>query len=1365
MKKILGLDIGTNSIGWAFVHESEKKEEESEIVKIGVRVVPLTTDENKNFTEGKSITTNASRTQKRHARRNKERYKMRRKALKTLLVTEGWITDETPLDEQFENSKHSTYAVRAKAVTEKIRLEDLAKVLLMINKKRGYKSSRKAKNEDEKGSIISEIDIALKIKEQNKTPSEYAQYLLENDKKVIPAFYRSDLIDEFDKIWRTHDVRFPEILTGGLKKQILAKPKNTTTKTFYAKYKVDTVKLISKNKKLEKYSHRVNALKEDASIEVVAFALADINGDITNSSGYLGAIGDRSKILHFNNITVGQYLNDQLLTNPDNNLKNSIFYRQDYMDEFDRIWETQAKFYPSLNQKLKTEIRDNIIFHQRRLKSQKGLIGFCELESSIKEVDYNGKSSKKRIGARVAPRSSPLFQEFKIWSILANIKVKNMTGGEELFLDLEAKKELFKHLSVKQKVSGKEALKIVFGKDSSNWKINYKDLEGNATNAALLNAYEQMLFVEGNEMNFNKMKPDEILETVSAYFASLEIDTKILHFDAAIGGTDKKSRQQLVRQPAYLLWQLLYSYEGDDSRSGLDSLITALNKNFGFSEQQGRILASVDFIDDYGKLSTKAIRRIIPFLQENDYAESCQLAGYKHSQWSLTNEENDKRILQTKLSEVKRNSLRNPVVEKILNQVVNVVNLIMENPDMGTPDEIRVELARDLKKSKSEREKMTKDIAAATKRHEGIRKTLRLSPYNIKSPTRNDIIRYKLYEELAFNGYKDLYTNTQIKSFDLFSNKYDIEHIIPKALCFDDSFSNKTLCPRDFNSQVKGSQTAYDCMLNNRAEQLDAYLGRVQDALKNGISKAKYQKLLKRKSEIGEGFIERDLRNTQYIAKQTRLMLMDICRTVNTTTGKITDRLRSDWGLINVMKELNFEKYKAVGQTEILQRKDKDIEVIKDWTKRSDHRHHAMDALVVAFTKSEHVQTLNNLHAKSDKSTKFYNMYSKITEVVDRKTIFKAPIKSFRTVAKNHLESILISIKAKNKVSTVNVNKIKTKKGVVKQKTLTPRGQLHEETIYGSSKHYVSKIEKVNAKFDLEKINTVAKQKYRLALLARLQEFGNDAKKAFTGKNSPNKNPIILSNGKTLPDKVKTVVLENRYTIRKPIDKELNVSKVVDEGLKGVLEDYKNKSKNPKDAFASISENPIWMDKEKKKSVKRVKITGVKNAISIHSKGSQGVDFVSPGNNHHVALYLDGEGKWQENVVSFYEAVTRKRLKMHIVDREYKKEEGWIFQFTLKQNEMFIIPKEGVDLSGLDFLDPKNKALISPYLFRVQKISKKNYMFNHHLNTLAINSDDLKDKKELIGINYYNFQSPSKLNGLVKIRINHLGYIVKVGEY
>ena len=115
MKKILGLDLGVSSIGWALVNEAEKPEESSSIIKLGVRVNPLTTDERTKFKEGKSITTNADRTLKRGMRRNLQRYKLRRENLIGVLKEQGFIDDDTILAENGNFTTFETLRLRAKA--------------------------------------------------------------------------------------------------------------------------------------------------------------------------------------------------------------------------------------------------------------------------------------------------------------------------------------------------------------------------------------------------------------------------------------------------------------------------------------------------------------------------------------------------------------------------------------------------------------------------------------------------------------------------------------------------------------------------------------------------------------------------------------------------------------------------------------------------------------------------------------------------------------------------------------------------------------------------------------------------------------------------------------------------------------------------------------------------------------------------------------------------------------------------------------------------------------------------------------------------------------------------------------------------
>ncbi len=245
MKRILGLDIGTTSIGWAYVNEAETEDEKSSIKKLGVRVIQY--DDNlktvdrktgkvsdsknpaKDFEGGKGLSPNAGRTQKRGARRNLDRYQLRRKALKKILRENNFITDNTIFSESGKQTTYSTYEQRTKAVHSKISKENFARILLMINKKRGYKSSRKAKTHDE-GEAIDGMEVAKNLYENNLTPGKYVYKLLLNSKKNIPDFYRSDLQSELNKIWSFQQQFYTEILTNKLKEEIKGKNKGATWK-------------------------------------------------------------------------------------------------------------------------------------------------------------------------------------------------------------------------------------------------------------------------------------------------------------------------------------------------------------------------------------------------------------------------------------------------------------------------------------------------------------------------------------------------------------------------------------------------------------------------------------------------------------------------------------------------------------------------------------------------------------------------------------------------------------------------------------------------------------------------------------------------------------------------------------------------------------------------------------------------------------------------------------------------------------------------------------------------------------------------------------------------------------------------------
>lgn len=264
-----------------------------------------------------------------------------------------------------------------------------------------------------------------------------------------------------------------------------------------------------------------------------------------------------------------------------------------------------------------------------------------------------------------------------------------------------------------------------------------------------------------------------------------------------------------------------------------------------------------------------------------------------------------------------------------------------------------------------------------------------------------------------------------------------------------------------------------------------------------------------------------------------------------------------------------------------------------------------------------------------------------------------------------------------------------------------------------------------------------------------------------------------------VPEKIKIVWLEDDYTIRKDITPDLKIDKVIDIGLKTILQNRLNEfNGDPKKAFINLEENPIWQNKEKGITIKRVTISGVSNAQALHTKkdhlGNEildedgktiGVDFVSTGNNHHVAIYKDEKGNLQEEVVSFYDAVVRRNLGLSVINKNHQN--GWEFLFSMKQNEFFIFPSKTFNPHEIDLKNPNNYHLISPNIFRVQKLSIvkygntniRDFVFRHHLETTV------EDKKELVNITYKQIKSLPPLKEIIKVRINHLGQIVQLGEY
>lgn len=1001
-------------------------------------------------------------------------------------------------------------------------------------------------------------------------------------------------------------------------------------------------------------------------------------------------------------VTVGQYFYQKLSAENSYRTKEQVFPRKAYLEEFDAIVETQRVHHPTILTKERIEfLRNEIIYYQRPLKSCKHLVSLCEFEKRT-YIDAHGR--KVGSGPKVAPRSSPLAQICKIWESVNNVVIKNRKG-EELYITREQRQAMFAHLSENERLTMTDLYSILGIAKSDGWwggkSVGAKSM-GNTTKSALLSAigddYADLL-------RFNL----KINETV----------------DIATGEIRYMVSDEFQNEPLYRLWHIVYSIEEREE------LAAALEKQFGITEPTiVDNLFVLDFVKaGYSNKSAKSIRRIIPYLQDGlMYSKACEAAGFRHSE-SLTNEENATRELKNRLKLLQKNELRQPIVETILNQMINVVNALMDK--YGPFDEIRVELARELKQSREERYKTTTDIAAAERKNGEI--ATRISDDYGLTPTKSRVQKYKMWQEAE---HKCFYCGTSVgvveflRGFDV-----EVEHILPKSLFFDDSFSNKVCSCRSCNKE-KNNRTAYDYMRSKSDDVFNSYLERIERYYKeHKIGKSKYERLLTAGDKIPTDFIDRQLRESQYIARKSREILSDVCRNVTSTSGSVTAFVRRTWGWDKVLHDLNFERYKAVGliQTKECQHQGNHSTEgsIVDWNKREDHRHHAIDALVIACTTQGIIQRLNNLSTLKDEQFKPFasqDGFFKERQTQLERYLLSLPHFSYAEVCRA-AEVILVSFKAGKKAATFGKRYVHRggKRILMQSNVVVPRGALSEESVYGQITRYAKN----------RKGETITRKEYVI------------------------KYPIVSLKAKNVDD---------------------IVDKGVREAVRARLAAHNFKEK---EAFKDIANNPIYLDPEHKRlPLRSVRcFTGLSAVVAVkYNEQGEAIGFVKPANNHHIAIYVDRDGKRIERVVTFWNAVERYKYGVPtiitrpslawdaVADRnlptdflENLPDPSWRLELSMQQNEMFVL---GLSDEAFDeAIQAKDYKTLSKYLYRVQRLATKNYYFRLHIETKV---DDKYSgvKNEMLSKSVGKLKVVSSLDGLSnlnpkKVKISLLGEIVE----
>ena len=990
-----------------------------------------------------------------------------------------------------------------------------------------------------------------------------------------------------------------------------------------------------------------------------------------SNSAYLAGIRANDEKLQDEHKTVGQYFAEQLRQNQSESptggisyrIKDQIFSRQRYIDEYDQIMAAQRVHYPDiLTDEFIRMLRDEVIFMQRPLKSCKHLVSLCEFEKQEKVMRVqqdDGKGGRQlverrvKFGPKVAPKSSPLFQLCRIYEAVNNIRLTRPDGSPR-DITPEERAKIVAHLQSSASLSFAALKKLLKEKALIADQLTTKSgLKGNSTRVALASAlqpypqYHHLLDMELETRMMTVQLTDEETGEVTEREVAVVTDS-------------------YVRQPLYHLWHILYSIEERDA------MRRALIKQLGMKKEDldGGLLDQLyrlDFVKPgYGNKSAKFICKLLPQLQQGlGYSEACAAVGYRHSN-SPTSEEITERTLLEKIPLLQRNELRQPLVEKILNQMINLVNAL--KAEYGV-DEVRVELARELKMSREERERMAEGNRRREKENKAIAEKIRECGL---FPTKSRIRKYMLWEEA---GEKCLYCG-QILTLSqcLNGDDMEVEHIIPKSVLYDDSYGNKTCACRRCNKE-KGNRTALEYI---RAKGWEAeYMERINGLLdKKAISYSKHQRLRWLKEDIPSDFLERQLRLTQYISRQAMAILQQGIRRVSASEGGVTARLRSLWGYDDILHTLNLDRYDSMGETERVSREGEMTEKlrIKDWSKRKDHRHHAIDALVVASTRQGYIQRLNRVSSESEREAMSEEIEVQKATKADKLSLLERwltqrPHLSVRAVS-DKVAEILISYRPGKRVVTRGRNiYLRHGKKCVQSGLLVPRGPLSKETVYGQI--MVNGEQQIVCKYDLHSLKAKdVDYVVDLALRKRLKELlaqhGGKEKEAFAGD----------------------VYMDEA-------------------GTQGPIRSVR--------CFTGL-------DRGKMKAVK-------------YDEQGDAVGFVSPRNNHHLAIYRTPKGKLVESIVTFWDAVDRVRYGIPLVithPREVMEQvlqrgdipesvlsllppSDWVFVDSLQQDEMVVIGLSDEELQRA--LEEQDYRKLSEHLYRVQKLSSREYCFRYHLET------------------------------------------------
>ena len=1132
-KQILGLDIGTNSIGWAVVRgQGDDAQPLQEIVAAGSRVISVDGGALDKFERGASSKSKAAeRTAFRQVRRMIERSHLRRQRLLRVLQ----VMDYLP-----------PHYARC--------LDRYGKFLPHTEPKIAWSETADGHYEFLFRDAFDEMMAAFRqrnpewVARGGKVPYDWTLYYLRTKALSQP-------VDPYELAW---------ILLSFNQKRGYRPARGEQQE--------------ADSKKLEEYK----------SLKVLSVEDTGEDGRVKRS--FRSPKADDWTLLKKKTEAQIAQAHQTVLRNPSQKIRGKLVHTIDrklYYDELKAILQAQQPYHVALTdpavlercvrtlyQKNEAHARqalchdltafllDDVLFYQRPLKSQKALIANCCFESLTYYDRQTGE--EKQAPVKCIPKSHPLYAEYRLWQFLDNLRIYQLEGevdGKKCFdidvtrqflPDHEAYARLFKWLYRRKNVSQKNLLKYPpFGlKPTADlYRWNYAQDKSYPCHETWAHM-QQCLKKAGLSPDFLTPEREEALWHILYSVSDMQELGRALHTFAHKNGLTDDEAERFAKFFGKME-PFAHDY-GACSAKALKKLLPLMRRGSYWSEEAlapgvreriGQLLAGTDD----AALPAKAREALKALHAVSDYQGlPLWLASYvvynRHAEAKDIVRWETPADIDRFLLNFRPNELRNPIVELVVRETLRVVRDIWTR--YGGFDEIHVELGREMKMPAKQRQKLSKRMLENERTNLRIKMMLacfqnpefkvdEVRPY---SPYQQEIL--KIYEEYVLHDVKEIPDDITaiIKKFDkeeaneqpsvgevlhykewldkkyispytgeiiplgrLLTHDYEIEHIIPQKRYFDDSLNNKVICESAVNN-LKSAQLAHEFISQHHGEVVELGHGRTARILElenyEKWVKEHYAALPRKRrnlllDEVPEAFIARQLNDTRYISKYVSMLLSNIVRgederSVNSThliatNGSITTRLKQDWGINDVWNAIVLPRFERLnGMVPPKDGQPAQVYVTRNTQghpiptvpldrqrgfsmKRIDHRHHAMDAIVIACASRNMVNYLNNESARKDAKVSRTDLQHLLcTKTRDDngkyRWVVNKPWSTFITDVRHVLENIVASFKQNRRIMSPTVNYFdhydpatgkKRRKKQTQGEMQAVRMSMHDATFYG----------------------------------------------------------------------------------------------------------------------------------------------------------------------------------------------------------------------------------------------------------------------------------------------------------------------------